>query len=532
MKFTGFTQSMKKYLVIGLAVIGLLAGWLIWRSIQQAQTTYLEALETDTVRQGSLITTFSTNGMVRANQSARLVWKTSGEIESMLVSPGDTVEAGDKLAILKTTSLSKAVILARADLVTAQRALEDLHVSNRQKAAAWQALELAKQALETAQQPELRQAQALAAVAQAEAAVEEAQQSYDILVNPPSQAGIDQAYANLLLAENALEKSRTSYERIQRRAEKDPDTYYFFESRSLYQKILESLEIKLSRDQRSYEDALSKFNQLLQPADPTDLAVAETKLAKAKAQLQQAQRDWERVRDGPDPVEIALRTAQLADAQRVYEQVKDGPQAADITAAEARIAAAQAVLNQEYLAAPFAGTVTSTSGYAGSPVESGTAAIQLDDLSHLLVDAQVTEIDVNRIEIGQPVIVTLEAAHAKEYQAAVIEIPMIGDLVGGTTRFNVVVEIANPDEQVRPGMTATLKFVTADLPNVLQVPNQALRLRDGERVVYVLREGQIVPVPITLGIASENYTQVLSGELKVGEVIVLNPPTSATEGSG
>lgn len=522
---------MKKALAIGLALIILLAGWLAWRSLQNARTAGLEGLETEPARQGPLKATFTADGLVRPNQSARLVWKTAGEIEGMLVSPGDTVQAGETLARLKTTSLSQAVILAQADLVTAQRALEDLRLSRRQQAAAWQAMEQAKQALEAAQQPELRQAQAQAAVAQAEAALEDAQRAYEILTNPPSQAAIDQAYANLLLAENVLEKTRSDIERIRRRANKDPDAYLFFESREFYQKILDSLEIKLTRDQRSYEEALENYNRLLQPVDPTDLAVAEANLARARAQLQQAQRDGERLQDGPDPMEVALRAAQLADAEREYERLKDGPTTADITAAEARVAAAQAVLNQAYLTAPFAGTITSTTGQAGSQVNSGSAAIQLDDLSHLLVDAQVAEIDVNRIAVGQLVIVTLEAAFAQEYRSEVVEVPVIGNQVGGAARFTVVVEITDPDEQVRPGMTATLNFVTADLADVLQVPNRALRLREGERVVYVLREGQIVPVPITLGIASEDYTQVLSGELAPGELIVLNPPASAT-GSG
>ena len=72
-------------------------------------------------------------------------------------------------------------------------------------------------------------------------------------------------------------------------------------------------------------------------------------------------------------------------------------------------------------------------------------------------------------------------------------------------------------------MTASATIVTARLANVLQVPSRALRLLEGGRVVYVLRDGQVVPVPVTLGVASETMTQVLGDTLNADDQIVLNP---------
>ena len=73
-------------------------------------------------------------------------------------------------------------------------------------------------------------------------------------------------------------------------------------------------------------------------------------------------------------------------------------------------------------------------------------------------------------------------------------------------------------------MTAAVNIVVLQIEDVLLVPNRAVRVRDGERLVYILEEGNLEPVPIRLGVSSEVYSQVLEGDLQVGDEIVLNPP--------
>jgi HlyD family secretion protein len=74
-------------------------------------------------------------------------------------------------------------------------------------------------------------------------------------------------------------------------------------------------------------------------ASANDIAIQEANLATAQAQLLDAQREWERIKDGTSPADIALLEAQLADAKREHEKVKDGPDPADIAMAEARVSA-------------------------------------------------------------------------------------------------------------------------------------------------------------------------------------------------
>ena len=76
-------------------------------------------------------------------------------------------------------------------------------------------------------------------------------------------------------------------------------------------------------------------------------------------------------------------------------------------------------------------------------------------------------------------------------------------------------------------MTAAVNIVVDQLQDVLLVPNRAVRVLEGKRVVYVLKDGSLQPVEITLGASSDTVSEVLEGELKEGDLIVLNPPLSS-----
>jgi multidrug efflux pump subunit AcrA (membrane-fusion protein) len=73
-------------------------------------------------------------------------------------------------------------------------------------------------------------------------------------------------------------------------------------------------------------------------------------------------------------------------------------------------------------------------------------------------------------------------------------------------------------------MTAAVNIVANQLENVLLVPNRAVRLLQGKRVVYVLVNGKPEAVNITLGVSSDTNSEVVDGNLKPGDPIILNPP--------
>jgi HlyD family secretion protein len=101
----------------------------------------------------------------------------------------------------------------------------------------------------------------------------------------------------------------------------------------------------------------------------------------------------------------------------------------------------------------------------------------------------------------------------------------VGTLNQGAVEFIVTVELSDADADVRPGMTAAVNVVVNQLEDVLLVPNRAVRFQEGKTVVYVLKDGQLVTVNITLGATSDVASEVVAGDLQQGDAIVLNPPT-------
>jgi len=216
---------------------------------------------------------------------------------------------------------------------------------------------------------------------------------------------------------------------------------------------------------------------------------------------------------------------------RLYE-LERSPNPDDIAAAQARLQAAQKAVDSRTLTAPFSGTVTQVEVIPGDQVAPGTIAFRLDKLDRLLVDVQVSEVDINNIRVNQPVTLSFDAISDKEYRGVVSQVSAVGDVLQGVVEFNVVVELTDADEQVKPGMTAAVNIIVEEINNVLLVPNRAVRVVDGQRVVYILKDGSLQEVRVTLGASSETESQVLEGDLKAGDQIVLNPPQDFFSGSG
>jgi HlyD family secretion protein len=544
-------------IIISLVAIVFVAFGLI---LVEGQASLISSYETELIERGTLTTVVEANGIVQSNQSALLFWKVSGEVGSVLVKTGDRVSEGDILATLETESLPAYIVAAKAEQISAQRQLDNLLISDSQRAQALKAIDEAEKALEDALHPETIQAETLSNLALAQDALEAAQRNYEIITKPTPQSAIDAAYSNLLLAEDKIAQTEEALEKAKARdirAVANSDVLppeVVADLRSDIKELTKQLEFVLAQDKLAYEQSLARYNALISPPDPLDIAVAETELSFAIANLKDAQREWERVKDGFSAAEIAVLEAELGDAVRAYERIKNGPHPDDIAALEAQIAASQAAIAQQNIVAPFDGIITRVHTKDHDIVNLGSLAFQLDDLSHLTVNLSISEVDVNRIKIGDTVTLSFEAVPAQEYLGTIIKVASVGTRFLGATNFRVTAEILDPDERIKPGMTASAQIVIDEVENVMTVPGKAIRGLDGQLVVYKLVENgtyrlpsfgrvkeasseggaafefrksiryEIQPVTITLGITSNNYSEVLTGDLKSGDIIILNPP--------
>jgi HlyD family secretion protein len=238
--------------------------------------------------------------------------------------------------------------------------------------------------------------------------------------------------------------------------------------------------------------------------------------------------DKETIADADE--KLALAEAKLNDARRNIERLKNGADPADVAAAEARVAAAESTLKMSRIDAPFDGTITQASPVVGDQVSMGSIAFRVDDLTHLQVDLQVSEVDINNVAIGQDAILTFDAILGKEYHGKVMQVGQAGDTVAGVVSFTVTVELTDADEFVKPGMTSAVNVIVNEQKNVVLIPNRAVRLINGDRVVYMLVNNQPKTFKIKIGSTDGTNSVLVGGEVNEGDSIILNPPSGGPFG--
>jgi len=305
-----------------------------------------------------------------------------------------------------------------------------------------------------------------------------------------------------------------------------------------------------SLEYQQLQTAAANLNWCTSVWSEADIAAQDAKIASSQAQIQllraQIIADQTQITDATSSVyglAIHLNTVwtayqdaseQLSNAVKTLYALERSPNPDDLAAAQARLQAAQTAVDSRSLTAPFAGTITEVDLKPGDQVSLGSIAFRVDKLDRLLVDVQVSEVDINNIQVGQPVDLSFDAILNKQYKGVVSQVAPVGTAIQGVVQFNVTVELTDADQNVKPGMTAAVNIVVDQITDALLVPNRAVRLVGGERVVYILSNNQLQQVKVTLGASSDTESQVTGGDLQVGEQIVLNPPQDlfGTSGGG
>jgi len=278
-----------------------------------------------------------------------------------------------------------------------------------------------------------------------------------------------------------------------------------------------------------------KAGQVLAELDPAlfqaALAQSSANLTNAQAQLKLAEANAE-------------RTQTLFEQEYVSRQELDQALAArDQALAQVRVARAQMTRDQTNLGftvirSPVDGTVINRQVDVGQTVAASFQTPTLfqigKDLTQMQIDSTVSEADIGQIKVGQPVKFRVDAFPDAEYSGAVRQVRLNAKTEQNVVTYNVVVDVANLDLALMPGMTANLRVEVETRRNVLRVPTAALRFRPpadpaadkgstprGAAVHVLGADGQPVRVSVKTGISDKAYTQIVSGELKPGDQVIL-----------
>jgi len=460
---------MKKILTIVIVLVVIAGGIFAYMQFSQRQAAAAtsSSIQTEKASKGTLTAIVGATGSVRPNQTATLIWETSGTVGEVEVEEGDLVEDGQLLASLDPEAFAPTIASAQLELINAQLELEALYDNI-----------------------EIDQANALNEVANAYEALRTAEyNAYNFSV-PSNQEELE-------IIEGA-----------------DAMRFILAEARDAYEPY------KGSGSEYTYVDcddinAVKQFPKLCGSTNKYDV----------EDQLEDAEFDFKTAVDRIiNSSEVILAEENLGKALEKFDTLSKGPDPDDVTAAEARVAAAEATLNLTTIDAPFDGTITDVTAKSGDQVSAGTTAFRLDDLSRLLVDVEVSEVDINQVEVGQEVDLSFDGIFGKEYRGEVVEVALVGTDSQGVVNFIVTVELVDTDEDVLSGMTAAVNIVVNQLEDILLVPNRAVRVVEGDRIVYVLRsDSQVDTVVVVLDASSDSHSEVVGGELQIGDAIVLNP---------
>lgn len=221
--------------------------------------------------------------------------------------------------------------------------------------------------------------------------------------------------------------------------------------------------------------------------------------------------------------DLALKKAQLEDLQRDYDLLKDGPNAQDVRAAQARVDAAQVIVDSLSIIAPFDGEVLSVDNRAGDVVDTGEFSVNLANLDQLYVETQVDESDIARVKLGNPVTATLDAVPDHTLTGKVAAINPVGEVVSGLVKYNVRIELDKVDDGtfLPLGTTANVVIQVKEASKTLAVPITSIQNDSKGEYVWVMQnDGTKKRVDIVTGSIIGELVAV-TGDLNEGDQVQL-----------
>lgn len=469
------SKKQKSWIAVGVSVVVIIAIVLVVASIRSQSTSNAAAYQTTTVQVGTLTSSVDGSGTVASPQTANLSWSTSGQVDQVFVKIGQQVKSGDVLAtLLQDTKTQNSLQTA---LVNAQENLAELT------------------------SPEAI-ANAKLAVANDEASVINAQIALNNLQYWKNEALIQDYYAQVVIAKENLDRAQTAYDNAQ-----VGDYINNANEAQAYKNLYTA--------QQDYNHAEYLFS--LYSQKPTQRAVdaAQATLDLSTATLAQDKAYLTAITGGSVPA--GTTGTNLLKFQQAQLAVED----------------AQGNLDASSLTAPFDGTITQANVVPGAIVSANSQVFRMDNLTNLEVNVQVTEVDINGIQAGQPATLKFNAIPNKTYHGEVVQTNLAGTVGQNSTTFTVAIQITDADALVKPGMAANVTIVTNQVADALLVPTTAIFTdTNGQQYVYLVVNGITTTVPVTVGAISDTTSQITGTTLKEGDTIILSFASSSSTSSG
>lgn len=295
-----------------------------------------------------------------------------------------------------------------------------------------------------------------------------------------------------------------------------------------------------------------KKGQILAQIDP---ATFQAQVDQARANMMAARANVQKAEAAVVDTKRTMERNKTLFARNLIAKSDEDTAETNYLSAEAQLSASKAAVAQTKAALDFAetnfrytkiispvdGTVISRNVDVGQTVAASFQTPTLfniaQDLTRMQIDTSVDEADIGKIKVEQTVEFAVDAYPDITFRGKVSEVRNAPITVQNVVTYDVVVRVDNPELKLKPGMTANVSIILDEKKGVLRVPNAALRFRPPESgkaitpqkgpadqkgsAVWVLENDKPKRIKVTSGIGDGNYTEILSGDLKEGDAVIV-----------
>jgi HlyD family secretion protein len=269
----------------------------------------------------------------------------------------------------------------------------------------------------------------------------------------------------------------------------------------------------------AYQTALLKYDLAVSNVTD-DVTTTQTDYDQAVANLNAALAGPDALTLKAAEAAVAVAEADLADKQEALNELLNGADPNDIAAAQANVLSAQATIDSLTLKAPFDGEVLQVNFRPGDSANTNEAALLLANRSQLHVDVSVDESDISQVSPGDAATLTVDALPDLALTGKVGQVVRFGETVNGLVKYTVRVDFDEVDPQVLIGMTVNASIVTDTVEGALAVPIYAVQQDEvDEYVNRVKADGTYEKVKVVSGSVQDNDLVVVTGDLQAGDVV-------------
>lgn len=213
--------------------------------------------------------------------------------------------------------------------------------------------------------------------------------------------------------------------------------------------------------------------------------------------------------------------ANLFAAEQALETADTPAARAAVEAARAALADAQEQFRKATIAAPFDGQVTYVGADVGDQVQANTIIVVLVDPNTVQMSTIIDELDITMIRKGQQARITIDALPDMEFNGWVTEKTLAPTTQEWTVGYQVSIRVEPvADVQLIEGLSASADIIVGRAENVLLVPNRAIKISDGQKVVEVLTMGGTEERIVQTGLSDGQWTEITEGLVEGERVIV------------